>query len=54
MYLPVSGFEPMSSVFLGECVTRWSTVADVKIPHQGTSCIMEDMHPERGLLVEEF
>ena len=21
MYLPVPGFEPMSSVFLGECVT---------------------------------
>ena len=27
MYLPVSGIEPTSSVFLGECVTRSATVA---------------------------
>ena len=28
MFLPVPGFEPMSSVFLGECVTHSATVAD--------------------------
>ena len=28
MYLPVDEFEPMSSVFLGECVTHQTTVAD--------------------------
>ena len=28
MYLPVPGFEPTSSVFPDECVTRWATVAD--------------------------
>ena len=27
MYLPVPGFGPMSSVFLGKCVTRWAAVA---------------------------
>ena len=26
MYLPVSGFDPRSSVFLGECVTPYVTV----------------------------
>ena len=30
MHLPVSGFEPTSSVFLGECVTHWATVEDIK------------------------
>ena len=28
MYLPVPGTEPTSSVFLGECVTLWATVAN--------------------------
>ena len=28
MYLPVPGTEPLSSVFLGECVTRLATVVD--------------------------
>ena len=28
MFLPVPGFEPTSSVFLGECVTHSATVAD--------------------------
>ena len=28
MYLPVPGFKPMPSVFLGECVTHFTTVAE--------------------------
>ena len=28
MYLPVPGFQSTSSVFLGEFVTHWATVAD--------------------------
>ena len=26
--MPIPGFEPMSFVFLGKCVTHWAKVAD--------------------------
>ena len=36
MYPPVPGFEPTSSVFLGERVTHLATVADLKFTKKST------------------
>ena len=42
MYLPVTGMEPTSSVFLGKCVTHKATVADtIKRPLEITHCKLD-------------
>ena len=38
MYVPVPGFEPTSSVFLGECVTHWAIVVDIHKYHHKEKC----------------
>ena len=46
MYLPVPGFEPMSSEFLDKCATRWATVADSDLD-QMYSFLFMDMGKQR-------
>ena len=44
MYLPVPGFEPTSSVFLRECVTRWAAVADRRLRGGSSSSVGGPIH----------